>query len=58
MLDRGWAGHDVEDLKTILRLRDQNNQLNQVLFQQQQVIRSMRTQLDSTNTDALDLEQE
>jgi hypothetical protein len=58
LLDRGWAGHDVEDLRTILRLRNENAHLNRILFQQQQVIRGMRTQLDTTNTDALDLEQE
>ena len=54
--DRGWAGHDVEDLRTILRLRNENDQLNRVLFQQQQIIRGMRTQLDSTNAKTLDLE--
>ncbi len=58
LLDRGWAGHDVEDLRTILRLRNENSQLNRVLFQQQQAIRGMRTQLDTINADALDLEQE
>jgi hypothetical protein len=58
LLDRGWAGHDLEDLQTIRRLRIENTQLNRVLFRQQHVIRGMRAQLDSTNTDALDLEQE
>ena len=58
LLDRGWAGHDIEDLRTIQRLRLQNNQLNRVLFQQQQVIRGMRAHLDTIDTNALDLEQE
>ena len=58
LLDRGWAGHDMEDLRTIQRLRLQNNQLNTVLFQQQQVIRGMRAHLDTTDTNALDLEQD
>jgi hypothetical protein len=55
MFDRGWAGHDVEDLRTILRLRNENSQLNRVLFQQQQIIQGMRTQLDTTSAGALNL---
>ena len=57
-LDRGWAGHDMEDLRTIQRLRHRNDQLNQVLFRQQQTIQGMRAHLDTIDTNALDLEQE
>jgi len=56
LLDRGWAGHNVEDLQTIQRLRFQNHRLNQQLFQQQLMMRSLQTQLDTTGTHGLDLE--
>lgn len=58
LLDRGWSGHDMEDLNTIQRLRIQNTQMNRILFQQQQTIRGMRAQLDTIDANALDLEQE
>jgi hypothetical protein len=58
LLDRGWAGHDIEDLRTIQRLKRQNDQLNRILFRQQQVIQGMRAHLDTIDTNALDLEQE
>ncbi len=58
LFDRGWSGHDLEDLRTIQRLRIQNGQLNRDLFRQQQTIRGMRAQLDTIDTNALDLEQE
>jgi hypothetical protein len=48
----------MEDLRTIQRLRIQNGQLNRDLFRQQQMIRGMRAQLDTIDTNALDLEQE
>jgi hypothetical protein len=57
-LDRGWAGHDIEDLRTIQRLRLQNDQLNRILFQQQQVIQGMRARLDTIDANTLDLDQE
>ena len=56
VLDRGWSGHEMEDLHTIQRLRNQNTQMNRLLFKQQQVIRGMRAQLDTIDTSALDLE--
>lgn len=58
LFDRGWSGHDMEDLRTIQRLRIQNGQLNRDLFRQQQMIQGMRAQLDTIDTTALDLEQE
>jgi hypothetical protein len=58
LFDRGWSGHNTDDLRTIQRLRNTNNQLNQVLYRQQMMLRGMKTQLDSINGDALDLEQE
>jgi len=58
LFDRGWSGHDMEDLRTIQRLRIQNGQLNRDLFRQQQMIRGMRAQLDTIDANALDLEQE
>lgn len=58
LFDRGWSGHDVNDLRTIQRLRMENTQLNQRLFLQQRMIQGMRTHLDTIGTNALDLEQE
>lgn len=58
VLDRGWAGHDIEDLRTIQRLKRQNDQLNRILFRQQNYIQGMRAHLDTIDTNALDLEQE
>ena len=58
LMDRGWAGHDIEDLRTIQRLKRENDQLNRILFRQQQVIKGMRAHLDTIDTNALDLEQE
>jgi hypothetical protein len=58
MFDRGWAGHDVEDLRTIQRLRNQNSQLNRRLYLQQQIIQRMGAQLDTLGTDALEMENE
>lgn len=56
LFDKGWAGHDVEDLRTIQRLRQQNNQLNHRLFLQQQYILRMGAQLDTTGGNALEME--
>ncbi|MCK9995830.1 MAG: zf-HC2 domain-containing protein [Candidatus Krumholzibacteria bacterium] len=56
--DRGWSGHNTNDLRTIQRLRIQNSQLNRDLFQQQQMIQGMRGQLDTVDTNALELELE
>lgn len=57
IFDRGWAGHDVEDLRTIQRLRIQNSQLNQRLYIQQQTIHGMRAHLDTVDSNALEMEQ-
>ena len=56
LFDRGWSGHDMEDLRTIQRLRYQNSQLNQRLILQQQIIQGMRAHLDTLDSDALEME--
>ena len=58
LLDRGWSGHNSDDLQTIHRLKIQNGLLNRDLYQQQELIRGMRAQLDTIDANALDLEQE
>ncbi len=56
--DRGWSGHNTNDLDTIQQLRIQNSQLSRDLFQQQQMINGMRARLDTIDVNALDLELE
>jgi len=58
LFSRGWSGHNSEDLRTIDRLRLQNGLLSRDLYQQQKLIQGMRAQLDTTDANALDLEQE
>jgi len=58
LFDRGWSGHNVEDLQTIQKLRSLNSQLNQQLFLQQRIIQGMEAHLDTLGASALDLEQE
>jgi hypothetical protein len=58
IFDRGWSGHDVEDLRTIQRLRLQNSHLSRLLTLQQQQISGMRALLDTTDVNALNLEEE
>jgi len=54
--DRGWSGGSTEDLRTIQRLRTENIQLKNVLLQYQRANELMRTRLDTSGTDALDLQ--
>ncbi len=58
LFERGWSGHNGEDLRTIERLKIQNGLLNRDLYLQQKLIQGMRAQLDTIDTNALDLEQE
>lgn len=58
IFDRGWSGHNFDDLRTIDGLRIQNNQLRHRLSLQQREIQGMRALLDTTDTNALNLEQE
>lgn len=57
-LDRGWSGANTEDLKTIGRLRAENQRLANMLLQYQQANEMLRTQLDTSGTHALDLQHE
>ena len=58
VLDRGWSGQDLEDLRTITHLRNQNEELGRILIQTQRQLQMMRAQLDSTEENALDLHQD
>ncbi len=58
LFERGWSGHNNQDLRTIERLKIQNGLLNRDLYQQQKLIQGMRAQLDTIDANALDLEQE
>lgn len=58
IFDRGWSGHDVQDLRTIYQLRVQNEQLTRRLILQQQQMQGMRALLDTNEINALNLEQE
>lgn len=55
ILDRSWSGQNLDDLRTINRLRAQNEQLGRALFHTQRQLQMMRAQLDSTGKNALDL---
>ena len=55
-LDRGWSGGDLEDLRTINRLRVENRQLTSALLQAQLQIRLRQAQLDTSSRSPLDLE--
>ncbi len=54
-LGSGWSGQDIEDLRTIYRLRSENEKLGKMLFHTQRQLQLMRAQLDSTEKNALDL---
>ena len=56
-LDLGytWSGDSVEDLRTINRLVEQNRRLSHMLFQYQNELQKLRSQLDTTRNDTLDL---
>jgi hypothetical protein len=58
LFKRGWSGHNNDDLRTIERLRIQNGLLSRDLYHQQKLIQGMRAQLDTSDANALDLEQE
>lgn len=55
ILDRSWSGQNLDDLRTINRLRAENEQLGKMLFHTQRQLQMMRAQLDSTGKNALDL---
>ncbi len=56
--DQGWSGNNVNDLRTIQSLRDQNRQLNRVLYQIRRQNTWMRAQLDTSRSNPLDLGKE
>ncbi len=55
-LDRGWSGSHVADLVKIKELQDRNRQLNNQIYHYQKRISILREQLDSPDSNALDLE--
>jgi hypothetical protein len=54
-IDRGWSGDLLEDLATIQNLRLENRRLTNQIYQYQLQIAKMRGQLDSADSNALDL---
>lgn len=58
VIDRGWSGLNLEDLRTINSLRAENENLGRRLVQTQLQLRLMRAQLDSTEKKTLDLHEE
>lgn len=54
-LDRGWSGDLLEDLATIQNLRLENRRLTNQIYQYQLQIAKMRGQLDSADSNAIDL---
>lgn len=58
VLDNGWSGQDLEDLRTIYRLKTENEKLGQMLFHTQRQVQMLRAKLDSTEDNALDLHEE
>lgn len=57
-LDRGWSGHDVEDLLLIRKLRRDYQQLAKHAYLLQKQLDGMRAQLDTNGAHALDLKLE
>lgn len=53
-IGRGWSGDRLEDLQTITRLRERNEQLERRLFQSQLELRALKAQLDTTGGRGLD----
>ena len=58
IFDRGWSGHNPDDVKTIQGLMIRNNLLNRQLALRQREIIHIRAQLDTIDANALNLEQE
>ncbi len=57
-INQGWSGRNVSDLRTIQSLRDENRQLNRVLYQTRRQNDWMRAQLDTNQGNPLDLGKE
>ena len=58
IIDRGWSGQNLEDLRTINRLKAENEKLGKMVIHSQRQLQMMRAQLDSTDKKSLDLHQE
>ncbi len=56
LLDRSWSGTNTGDLRMIQRLRAENQQLKAILLQYQRNTEMMRTRLDTSAAEALDLQ--
>jgi hypothetical protein len=52
----GWSGSDLDDLATIQRLRSENRTLQRMLFVTEQRLRQLQAQLDTTQSDQVDLD--
>lgn len=53
-IDRGWSGGDLEDLRTINRLRAENRFLQTALWQAQRQLNQIQSRRDTTSQEALD----
>lgn len=54
VIDRGWSGDRLEDLQTIQRLRERNDQLVRMVYQYEMQVRTLKARLDTTGTPNLD----
>jgi hypothetical protein len=54
VIDRGWSGNRLEDLQTIQRLRERNDQLLRMVYQYEMQMRTLKARLDTTGTPNLD----
>ncbi len=54
VIDRGWSGDRLDDLQTIQRLRERNDQLVRMVYQYELQVRTLKARLDSTGAAGLD----
>lgn len=54
VIDRGWSGDRLEDLQTIQRLRERNDQLLRMVYQYEMQLRTLKARLDTTGAPTLD----
>jgi len=54
VIDRGWSGDRLEDLQTIQRLRERNDQLLRMVYQYELQVRTLKARLDTNGTPDLD----
>lgn len=54
VIDRGWSGDRLDDLQTIQRLRERNDQLVRMVYQYELQVRTLKARLDTTGAAGLD----